>query len=849
MDPDEEDDFVEDDFQAEEPGGPTRIPNDDTHGGDRHRTTVHGLQFDPIDVMSDEPVAEPHEADFEVWSKDDPAGAEQFEDPEVAQRAGMAEQRTTRERRIREGLGGEPELGIQDIILPGTTHARRLGRAAAQTAMEGYDHPEALMGAYQGMMGNWGDEDGGLMAEAGAADPTYGLGVDGAMMLPLGFEQPSQDEVAEAGADATDYIRTTDQEAREAAPNAYGAAYAGGALAQTAAVPMPSTAGMPWYIRLLGGTLQGEAQGALAASGAADEGDRLTAAQEGAQVGGAWGLGGAVAGEGLQAAFRAPGAMRGAGESLGRHADRMRLSQSGVRGPGAIQAADRTFAEGGGFGSGRHALAEELRSRGHGEVAGIPMPGQSFEDTLELLNTAGPEIGNPLRGTEHMGDVERQLDAAGAHVDMNRVADEIIRRSAHEESIGAGGARDAVVDFAEQLRGRPRRVPLATERYDPEAQAYGAASGTPRYAEVPANPIVRFSAAHRQRQALQQREFPGVPQQYIDMADEVLSREMASAAQAADIQALETAGATIDLVRIADDVEQSMRTAGERPEAIAALVGPLREQGAVPLGQGRAVQSRLLRDIRARQLAARQAAGQVVGPDTAIPEGASPRVRAAAEARLARRAAERQVAEASQVPIPGRYVQAVQEAIDGQVQEALGSAGPGLADQWGDLNRTYSLGRFMLQHGRAADAAGSGGGMMIGEGQAMRDALAGDPRAIMRMEATRHGARLGRDIAGGLWTRGAEAGSRTMVNVADALQGMLGSNPERLGPYAQDIAREAARGPAQLAAWHYQQAMRDQAYRDWLAEQGLGGTGEDADTEPYDFLTQGLTAEDIYAAP
>jgi hypothetical protein len=193
------------------------------------------------------------------------------------------------------------------------------------------------------------------------------------------------------------------------------------------------------------------------------------------------------------------------------------------------------------------------------------------------------------------------------------------------------------------------------------------------------------------------------------------------------------------------------------------------------------------------------------------------------------------------VPLPDSLIERGRSAVDQEMQRAAGTAGtgPGYADHWRGLNEDYSLGAHVLQHGPYGQGASVG--MEIGEGNAVRQALGGDPTALARLHATRAATGLVRDVGRGAYTRLAEGAATGMTNIAERLSSVAASHPERLGPYAVEIARVARQGSQAMAAYHYQHAMSDPDYRAMLEENGLGMEDTGEDPAVYDTLTEGLT--------
>jgi hypothetical protein len=789
------------------------------------------------------------------------------------------------------------------------------------------DRPQdAAVGAAQGATFDFLDEIlGGLAQGYGTSDATY--------LARLGSDEvdlPDPERQREVGLLADMAVDEATTDAQQMSPELYDLAYGAGATGTAMATGsvLPAGAGIQGVRGVVArpaiAAAYGAAEAGLGGAGRAQEGERLEGFAEAAPIGALYGGLGGVGGEILQGAMRSPGAMEGVTDTLQRHADDSRLSSSGIRGPQALREADQRFAPDIDVAegtpnpqAGRRELARILREGHIGENAlGIPTAQGVQDRGIEMVMETGPQVGNPLRGPSHMGVVESQLDALGAHVDMGEIADDIERSVAHEAQLRAGSAQRSVRALADQVRGvdsealqvarteadqltrRAQELTAASRQAEanlaalpevvagpdiPETVAQEAArsrAGVAARVEVMlaeaeqarmvadaaierANTLargatggpVRFSAGHMQRQAFQQRDFPGVPEVYLQRAADIVNEHLDEAARAVPTRMLDASGASINLGMMADRLASELTAEGIDPAVVDQLTRAMRRRGSVPVGQAQ----QFIRNLQAEMAPpspgnatpvrrpGRQARVEVPpelvtrAGDMVSQEGdrvSQEWVQSAAE----RYAREQVDMEAQRLVREGQLV--TEADYNRMLQEAIELGPPW--QQWTDLNREYGLGRYLMEH---ASPLAHGGGPQAGLARmaAARSMFTGNPMPMLEQEALGAMTPMLMQQVRGAGTRlleGAASGSRGLTTT---LRRVIGTNPDALGPYARPLMDAMAQGEGAVAAYHYQQSMRDQEYRDMMDRAGIGAEGEDGvDPAVYDILTEGLTTEDVF---
>lgn len=768
---------------------------------------------------------------------------------------------------------------------------------AVSVAEQAYERPiDAAVGFGQGITSNLLDELGAGAGARAYADVDWGAVERMERAQGQEFEAPTLSEMSDTGEDVVDEATSS---AQEMSPELYDTAFGTGAVAQGLAVPMPSGAGIQGARGMLARPAISAAYGGgftgLAGAGAAEEGHRMEGFAESAPTGLVYGLGFGVAGEGARTLARAPGALQAGGRRLQELGDDLRLSASGIRGPRALAEADQRFAPplppGGapaGPHGGRRELARMLRERQVGDqILGVgprvPTPHAALDHGVQASMDAGPRIGNPIRGPRHLGETEMELDAMGAYVDRQRIADEIQRAAGHERGF-AGSAYDAVREhLADPIRGgNPAAITAAraeaqqlaeraaelnasairaqavgSESAEVLAREYEAANRAAQQAEQRLQSVIqanspgpmRFSAGHQQRQMIQRGEWPGVPEQYVQQASDIINQHLVRAAQAVETRG--AAQAPVNMGMMADRVAATLQADGASPAVIEQITNHLRSQPSVPVSQ---IQSFLQRFRQNMAPPAAAGAGTQAGrrgartPRVPVPpqylshvddviRGESDRVAQEwQDAYIDRYARERAAEQAEMAAQRGEAVD-----MDALIEQYRARGTP--TRRWIEDNQEYTLGRYLTDYARPTASSG----LDMGMAGALRRAATGSPGSLVEHELLSRISPMATDYLRGASARVVEGAAVGSQQLGGFLHRLLGENPQALGRFAQPLMQAARQGTGGVAAYHYQQAMRDQEYRDMLEENGISWSEEDgADPEVYDILTEGLTTEGEY---
>lgn len=247
-------------------------------------------------------------------------------------------------------------------------------------------------------------------------------------------------------------------------------------------------------------------------------------------------------------------------------------------------------------------------------------------------------------------------------------------------------------------------------------------------------------------------------------------------------RALDEAGASVDLSRVADALEEvarredSLAVGGVGDALRRELIEPLRQAGRVPFSGAHAQRQALDRLVRS----------WTQQPTLAASAG---RIR---EAR---------------------------SLIDDAMSEAAESTAPDLARAWSQSNRDHHIGRFLQEFGRGGDRAQQGGGIAgaAAEGIMQAEVLSGaaSPAMLATGAATREVAQQARSMQPGLRARFWEGVEQRATSTADWLTETLRTTPQALGPYARHFRQAIERGlPTDaVATVHFLLSQRDPEYR------------------------------------
>jgi hypothetical protein len=223
---------------------------------------------------------------------------------------------------------------------------------------------------------------------------------------------------------------------------------------------------------------------------------------------------------------------------------------------------------------------------------------------------------------------------------------------------------------------------------------------------------------------------------------------------------------------------------------------------------------------------------------------------------MARRRVEAARERAAQMPqIAPEILDGGESALRGEMDQMVqrSRAAQGLdqpttppGQRWEEVNREYTLGRY-LRDRVGADAPGGGGAQQgLARAQAVRGLMSGNPGAFIEQEALAHITPVASGFARGVYARGAEGLAAGTGSLAQRLERAVGADPARFGRFADGIRDAATRGPAEVAAYHYQQSMRDAEYQQMLEENDFLWNDEDGtDPEIYDILSEGLTEDSL----
>jgi hypothetical protein len=245
-------------------------------------------------------------------------------------------------------------------------------------------------------------------------------------------------------------------------------------------------------------------------------------------------------------------------------------------------------------------------------------------------------------------------------------------------------------------------------------------------------------------------------------------------------RALDEAGTTVDLSRVADALE----SVAQREDSLA--VG----------GVGNQLRTELIEPLRA--------AGQV----------------SFTGAHQQRQALDRLIRSWTQQPSLAEAAGRIREArslIDDAMTSSAQQSAPDLARMWQQSNRDTHIGSFLQQFGRGADRAQQGGGISgaMADGIMTAEAMSGNPAAIAGGAASRAVAQESRRLQPGIRARFWEGTAQRAQSTADWLTETLRTAPQALGPYARHFRSAMERGfPTDaVATVHFLLSQRDPEYR------------------------------------